>query len=92
MFVVGSSCFIFLGCFVPKALTPGNSVPEGAGPIWMDEVNCLGNETRLDQCRFLNWGEHDAWQIVIPLEDGKCKSDLQVFKYAFFWSNLMLNF
>ena len=73
-----------------EPIETGNSVPEGAGPSWMDEahlgtlmlgpgptrgppyqvqisidfrqVNCLGNETRLDQCSFLNWGEHDARQ------------------------------
>ena len=27
------------------------------------EVKCLGNETRLDQCSFLNWGEHAACRI-----------------------------
>lgn len=28
---------------------------------WFEQVKCLGNETRLDECSFLNWGEHDAW-------------------------------
>ncbi len=36
----------------------------GAGssssPIWMDDLNCLGNEEALDLCYFLGWGRHNC--------------------------------
>ena len=28
--------------------------------IWMNDVNCLGNESRLDDCEFSGWGKHDC--------------------------------
>ncbi len=32
----------------------------GTGPIWMDELWCLGDEVRLDDCVFAGWGNHDC--------------------------------
>ena len=29
---------------------------QGPGPIWMDDVNCVGGEQRLADCRFPGWG------------------------------------
>ena len=36
--------------------TQGMSTP----PIWLDEVNCNGDEKGLDQCNHNPWGEHDC--------------------------------
>ncbi|XP_050963312.1 scavenger receptor cysteine-rich domain-containing group B protein isoform X1 [Labeo rohita] len=33
---------------------------EGSGQIWMDDVNCTGNESALSKCKYLEWGENDC--------------------------------
>ncbi|KAG5876780.1 hypothetical protein JTB14_038406 [Gonioctena quinquepunctata] len=33
---------------------------QGNGPIWLDQVSCLGNETELEKCTHWNWGEHNC--------------------------------
>ncbi|KAL3870932.1 hypothetical protein ACJMK2_038960 [Sinanodonta woodiana] len=40
-----------------------DSVPDGADPIWLDEVSCLGTETNLFQCVFYQHtiGMHDCF-------------------------------
>ena len=32
----------------------------GVGVIWMDDVQCTGRETTLDQCAHRGWGQHDC--------------------------------
>uniref|UniRef100_A0A1A9W7L9 limulus clotting factor C n=1 Tax=Glossina brevipalpis TaxID=37001 RepID=A0A1A9W7L9_9MUSC len=32
----------------------------GSGPIWLDQVSCLGNEIALDKCNHWTWGENNC--------------------------------
>ncbi|XP_038599253.1 scavenger receptor cysteine-rich domain-containing protein SCART1-like [Tachyglossus aculeatus] len=49
-----------LSCGV--ALGAPASAGHGArtGPIWLDELGCTGNESRLWQCPYAGWGQHDC--------------------------------
>ena len=31
-----------------------------SSPIWMDNLQCFGNEAALDLCFFPGWGRHDC--------------------------------
>lgn len=32
----------------------------GYGPIWVDQLNCSGNESRIEDCPANEWGIHDC--------------------------------
>ncbi|NXX50889.1 DMBT1 protein, partial [Tricholaema leucomelas] len=36
---------------------------EGTGHIWLDEVNCTGEEEKLSECHSRPWGEHNCQHL-----------------------------
>ncbi|CAM1310968.1 SCRASP1 (predicted) [Pycnogonum litorale] len=49
-----------LGYKGPSFVLKEGSYPPGTGPIWLDNVNCNGNEDYIHQCTLLPWGQNDC--------------------------------
>uniref|UniRef100_A0A8C5ZCH8 SRCR domain-containing protein n=1 Tax=Marmota marmota marmota TaxID=9994 RepID=A0A8C5ZCH8_MARMA len=81
-----------LGCGVALEATISAHFGEGSGPIWLDELNCTGEEAYVWQCPSQGWGQHncrhkeDAGVICseflalrLVSEDQECAGWLEVF-------------
>ena len=49
-----------LGYYGAKAALHGKEVPDGTGKIWLDNVNCKGNEQFLTECQNTHFGNTDC--------------------------------
>jgi len=44
----------------PTAARHGAFYGQGSGQIWLDNLNCIGNEWTIGNCSHLGWGFHDC--------------------------------
>lgn len=50
-----------LNCGVAVAILSSSHFGQGSGPILLDNVDCTGHESSLDQCNSLGWGIHNCY-------------------------------
>uniref|UniRef100_A0A3B4AMV7 SRCR domain-containing protein n=1 Tax=Periophthalmus magnuspinnatus TaxID=409849 RepID=A0A3B4AMV7_9GOBI len=67
-----------LGCGTARAAPTNAAFGQGTGPIWMDEVRCLGSESSVTDCRHNGFGIHDCGHIEDAgvICEGKCYTGL----------------
>uniref|UniRef100_A0A668U6X0 Soluble scavenger receptor cysteine-rich domain-containing protein SSC5D n=1 Tax=Oreochromis aureus TaxID=47969 RepID=A0A668U6X0_OREAU len=49
-----------LGCGRVLSIPTNTQFGQGTGPIWMDDVACIGREANLPECQHLGFGSHDC--------------------------------
>ncbi|XP_059183346.1 deleted in malignant brain tumors 1 protein-like [Centropristis striata] len=62
-----------LGCGTARSAPQNAAFGVGSGPIWLDDVNCFGNEPSITDCRHPGFGVHDCRHV----EDASVICDVQ---------------
>ncbi|XP_015235513.1 PREDICTED: deleted in malignant brain tumors 1 protein-like, partial [Cyprinodon variegatus] len=76
-----------LGCGESQNIPPPSYFGEGTGPIWLDNVQCRGNENALSTCSHRGYGVHDcghhedagvicSYNTILPY--GACSGYVQI--------------
>ena len=52
--------FILNSCRENATALSGNPYGVSTGPIHLDDVSCVGSESRIDQCQHNGWGNHNC--------------------------------
>ena len=62
-----------LGFHGALTLLGDDTIPEGAGLVWLEGVGCRGNESRLTECDLMGWGlsQCDHTQDIGLMCDGE---------------------
>uniref|UniRef100_A0A452ETI2 SRCR domain-containing protein n=1 Tax=Capra hircus TaxID=9925 RepID=A0A452ETI2_CAPHI len=81
-----------LGCGEALNATGSAHFGAGSGPIWLDDLNCAGNESQVWRCPSRRWGQHDCRHkedagvicseflaLRMVSEDQQCAGWLEVF-------------
>ncbi|XDB50818.1 hypothetical protein ABFV05_004434 [Capra hircus] len=81
-----------LGCGEALNATGSAHFGAGSGPIWLDDLNCAGNESQVWRCPSRGWGQHDCRHkedagvicseflaLRMVSEDQQCAGWLEVF-------------
>ncbi|KAM9683684.1 LOW QUALITY PROTEIN: antigen WC1.1-like [Dama dama] len=92
-----------LGCGDALSATGSAHFGAGSGPIWLDDLNCTGNESHVWRCPSRGWGRHDCRHkedagvicseflaLRMVSKDEQCAGWLEVF-YSGTWGSVCLS-
>lgn len=75
-----------MDCGTPQMATTSSFYGQGEGVIWLDDVNCNGNESSLEHCQHPSFGENNCGHsedagVICSGKSGLCSLDIQKFTF-----------
>lgn len=57
-------CIVSFFFFSQATVYPGSKFGKGRNDIWMDDLDCIGNELDISNCSFRGWGESNCTHLM----------------------------